>query len=295
MGKKYNIILDTDVGDDIDDAIAIAYAAIHPRINLLGLTTVFWKPDKRRELVLTLLGKLGFDNIPCYSGFSAPIGLNKWNGDESWSYWGNQFPFIDDFAEKDILTEGKNAVEYIIQTVMNSTYPITLVGIAPATNIAEAIKLEPAIAKKVERFVLMGGNVNSLKKEYNLCSDIKAYEIIFNTDTPLTLAPWESTKELYDYDFQERLIATGKNGEILNKLYELWLPYKNDKPDAIHYDLATLTVLTHPELFTLETIKLSLESNTGLLKRNKNGKKVTYIKGIDISAFFDDFFEVIST
>lgn len=290
---RYNIIIDTDIGDDIDDAMAIAYAALHPCINLLGLTTVFWKPEKRRELILTLLDQLGFSNIPCYSGFSVPIGLNKWNGDESWSYWGNQFPFIDYFAKKKIPSEEKNAVEYIVKTVMDSTSPVTLVGIAPATNIAEAIKLEPAIEKKIERLVLMGGNVNSLKKEYNLCSDIKAYEIILNTDIPLILAPWESTKELYDYNFQERLIVAGKNGEILNKLYELWLPYKNDKPDAIHYDLATLTVLTHPELFSLETIKLSLESETGLLSRNKNGKEVTYIKDIDVAGFFDDFFEVI--
>jgi len=287
---KYNIIIDTDIGDDIDDAMAIAYAAMHPRINLLGLTTVFWDPDKRCSLVLELLKQLGVKNIPCHSGFAKPKGSSIWDGGESQEYWGNQFPFIQTTYKENF----RDAIEYIIDTVMNSTLPVTLVGIAPATNIAEAIITEPRIAEKLEGLVLMGGNVEGNEAEYNLCRDIKAYDIVFKTDIALTLAPLEITKQLYDKNFKEKLNFTGKNGQVLTELYNFWEPYKKDKPDAVLYDLATVMLLTKPELFTVETVNLALNTETGLLEEKRDGKEIKYIRDIDITAFFDEFFESIS-
>ena len=67
------ILIDTDLGDDVDDAAALIMALNSPELEIVGITTVYLDTVKRAEMVLELCGKCGRSNIPVCAGFSRPL------------------------------------------------------------------------------------------------------------------------------------------------------------------------------------------------------------------------------
>jgi inosine-uridine nucleoside N-ribohydrolase len=274
--------------------MAIAFACMNNKINVAGLCTTFWKPEERRLLVLAMLKELGFDGVPCFSGASSAIGGDVWAAGEDEKYWGNQFPFYEE--RECAFGESKNAVQWIIDEAQAPDQRLTLLGIGPATNFALALQKKPEIKNGINEIILMGGNsIDPDIKEYNLCRDIKAYEILINSDLPITLAPIEATKDLCLDDFQSRLLSCGKVGLVLNELYELWKPFKRDKKDAILYDVAAAMFLSNPEVFEVLEGNFALDKEKGLLRESANGRPVRFIKKINHRAFWNCFFETIGS
>ena len=165
--QKEKIILDCDPGHD--DAVAIMLAAINPKIELLGITVVAGnqKLEKTVNNALKVCNHLNLD--------------------------------VPKFEELKIKAEDKHAVNFIIDTLMNSDEKITLVPTGPLTNIGMAIRFEPRIIEKINRIVLMGGSYQlgnmTPAAEFNILADPDAAHIVFSSGVKVVMMGLDLTRQ----------------------------------------------------------------------------------------------------
>lgn len=193
--QKEKIILDCDPGHD--DAVAIMLAAINPKIELLGITVVAGnqKLEKTVNNTLKVCNHLNL-NVPVYSGMSRPMIREQLIADDIHGETGLDGP---KFEELKIKAENKHAVNFIIDTLMNSDEKITLVPTGPLTNIGMAIRFEPKIIEKINRIVLMGGSYQlgnmTPAAEFNILADPDAAHIVFSSGVKLVMMGLDLTRQ----------------------------------------------------------------------------------------------------
>ena len=155
MNNLPKVILDTDIGDDIDDAFALLLLLESHKFDVLGITTVFRNSIKRAKMAKQLIDSLGYD-IKVYPGIDNPLKVSiddlispeikqKEKVDENNKYL---IPQWDESMEK-CQIENKSAVDFIVESVNKYPNEITIIPIGPMTNIASAIKKDPSIANKI--------------------------------------------------------------------------------------------------------------------------------------------------
>ena len=147
---KEKIIIDTDPGQDIDDLLAIWFALLRPEIDIRAITTVSYPSAKRARLVKRLLRFLDCRDIPVAAGMQLPLRAMsdeelQWQYDESNTM--NHYAFAEPEDNRD-RPDSNSAVDLIIRTVEENAGDISLVCIAPLTNIACALCKKPDIAVK---------------------------------------------------------------------------------------------------------------------------------------------------
>ena len=193
--QKEKIILDCDPGHD--DAVAIMLAAINPKIELLGITVVAGnqKLEKTVNNALKVCNHLNLD-VPVYSGMSRPMIREQLIADDIHGETGLDGP---KFEELKIKAEDKHAVNFIIDTLMNSDEKITLVPTGPLTNIGMAIRFEPRIIEKINRIVLMGGSYQlgnmTPAAEFNILADPDAAHIVFSSGVKVVMMGLDLTRQ----------------------------------------------------------------------------------------------------
>lgn len=145
------IIFDTDIGSDIDDALALALALQSPELDVRAVTTVTDDTVGRSRLAWKELGLYGRHDIPLATGAGETL-----MGPALTQRVPPQFQVL---TAQDVLppAASRRAADLIVDTLMESRRKLTLVPVGPLTNIALALKMEPRIKDKIERIVLMGG------------------------------------------------------------------------------------------------------------------------------------------
>ena len=206
---KHKIILDCDPGHD--DAIAILLAAHHPAIELLAITTVAGNQsvDKTTLNALKICTLANIRDVPVARGSERPIVRPARHAHDIHGESGMDGPQL---PEPDIEPVAQHAVNLLIDTLLHSDGDITLVPTGPLTNIATAIRSEPAILPKIQAISLMGGAIGvgntTPAGEFNIWADPEAAAIVFNCGRPLTMSPLEVTHQaLATEDVLNRLRA----------------------------------------------------------------------------------------
>jgi purine nucleosidase len=181
------ILLDTDIGDAIDDSLALALAINSPELDVRGVTTVIDDVESKTKLAWKEMTLLGRRDIPLAMGASEPL-LDPMVQSKP-----KQFEAL---TKADTIPDAarRSAVSLIVETLMNSREPITIVAIGPLTNIALALKTEPRIKQRLARIVLMGGAFNSPRAEYNIKRDPVAAQIVFHSGVAITAVGLEVTE-----------------------------------------------------------------------------------------------------
>jgi len=212
----YKIIIDTDIGDDVDDALAIALALKSPEVELIGITTVFKDTDKRAKLTKKLLEVAGFENIPVYAGCRNPI-IEKVDATEIPNQYSSDMDNIE-------YNSDLHAVDYLITTILQSNEDIIIVAIGPLTNLATAIIVEPKIKAKLKGIVMMGGSYSYHCNEYNILLDPEAAKIVFSSGIPIKALGIDITKKctLTSTQLKEMEECTTELGTFLMKLSSRW-------------------------------------------------------------------------
>lgn len=176
------IILDTDVGTDVDDAFAIAMAARVPRLKLEAVTTVYGDVQLRARLARKLLDLLGRSDVPVAAGLGQPLTPGK---QVYWGGWeGEGFLTPDDAT---LPLDSRPGVDLLIDTIARAQPPVTVVAIGPLTNIAAALNRRPALAGQVRQIICMAGTVVPKEEEWNVQCDPEAARIVLQSGAPLTL------------------------------------------------------------------------------------------------------------
>ncbi len=181
MTDKIPVILDTDIGGDIDDTWALAMLLQSPELDLKLVVTDTGDTTYRAKVAAKLLEVAGRTDVP------VAIGLHQGDGDGPQAAWVTNYDLADYPGE--VIRDG---VQALIDTIMASSEPVTLIAIGPVLNIAAALEREPRIAHNA-RFVGMHGSVRlgydgapETIAEYNVKADTAACRAAF-------VAPWEVT------------------------------------------------------------------------------------------------------
>lgn len=255
------IILDTDIGDDIDDALALAFAIMSGKVDVLGVTTVFRNAAQRAELACCLLEALGRTDIPVYTGIGKTIlqSIPDWQQVAA-NHRPGQMEVLKK-QEPSVQPQSDHAVDFIIETVMAGAGDITLMPIGPFTNIAAAFTLEPRLAQKA-KICMMGGATDRVRAEWNALCDPEATRIVFGTGVPITMVGLDvTTKCVMSY---EQVKAVGAVDRPINQIcFELIHLWGGDNPEprpTLHDPLAVATLI---DPTFCETREMRIEVETG--------------------------------
>jgi inosine-uridine nucleoside N-ribohydrolase len=279
MPAKTPVILDTDIGTDIDDAFALALIIKSPELKLLGVTTVSGDTAARARLAAKLLWEAGgiWRQVPVVAGppeAAQSIEQTRW---------------ADGFVSPQILKE--SAVSFLRGKFHQYPGQITLIAIGELTNVAAVLKADPLVAKKIKRIALMGGSINrgygpgsKPEPEWNIKSNPAAARVVFSSGIPIIMAPLDVTAML-------QLDAAGRNrifsshtavGDSLSAVYKLW----NHETPTLFDPMAVALVL---DPAVCQTKDLAIEVDNQGLTRVVEGKPANATVGLqtDPARFFE--------
>lgn len=263
---RQKIILDCDPGHD--DAIALLLAGHHPQIELLAITTVAGNQsvDKTTLNALKICSLAGLRSIPIARGMDRPLVVPAQHAADIHGESGLDGPALPD---PEIEPVSKHAVDLIIELLMNSDGDITLVPTGPLTNIAMAIRREPAILPKIKGISLMGGaigpgNVTSAA-EFNIYADPHAAAIVFGCGRPITMCPLEVTHQaLATENVLQRLRAARRPvatlaADLLDFFAETYRKVF-DFPAAPVHDPCAVAAVIDPTIIKSKPVRVEIET-----------------------------------
>lgn len=266
MGRP--ILLDVDTGTD--DALAILYAVRHPELDLLGISCVAGNSGVDQVVTNTLkvLDAAGASpDIPVARGAAQPLverarPEGAFHGTDGLS--GVQ---LDESTRQSI---DLPAVEMLRQQIATSAEPVTLVGLAPQTNLAMLLTLYPEVADNLERIVFMGGSASTgnvtAVAEFNVWQDPEAATCVVESTIPTTMYGLDVfTRLAVDRATADRLstspdAGTKAAGELLYRRGA-----RSDRPGHPYVgligDAGALVLLTDPDLFIGHTLPVRVNLN----------------------------------
>lgn len=262
------IILDCDPGHD--DAIAIMLAAKHPSIELLGISIVAGNQILDKTLVngLNVCQMLNIDT-PVYAGMPQPIMRQQIVADNIHGETGLDGPVFGPLTRK---AETKHAVNFIIDTLMNSDGDITLVPVGPLTNIAVAMRMQPKIIPKIREIVLMGGAYGTgnftPSAEFNIFADPEAARVVFTAGAPLVMMGLDLTHQtVCTPDIITRMEkAGGPAGMLFSDMMNFTLKTQHDNyglaGGPVH-DATCVAYLINPDAFNVQPMFVEIDVNSG--------------------------------
>jgi inosine-uridine nucleoside N-ribohydrolase len=187
---KIPVILDTDIGDDIDDTWALGLLLLQPNLDILLITTVSEYPAyDRARLVHQFLSNVGRSDIPVVSGLVTKQGHS------------NQSSWLERW---DTPLSTNSAVQSMVNTVLQHPSPVTVITIGPLTNLASAYTQNPKIADRIN-WVAMAGSYRECSRltrqpilEYNIVQDIPSAQLVFGVEwASARLAPLDVCNVVY--------------------------------------------------------------------------------------------------
>lgn len=254
------IIIDTDPG--IDDAVAIAIALFSEELDVRLITTVAGNVslDKVTYNTLRIL-KFFKKEVPVARGAAEPLILPLLDASNVHGKSGMEG---FDFEEPDDhLLLPEHAVNAMRRVIMESEEPVTLVPIAPLTNIALLLKLYPEVKANIREIVLMGGSASRGNKgvmsEFNVATDPEAAKIVFDCGLPLVMAGLDvGWKALVLPEDSAKLPQLGEVGRMA---YCLFQKYRGGsmKTGLKMYDSCAIAYLLKPEMYQMEETFVDVE------------------------------------
>lgn len=280
---KIPILLDTDVGDDIDDALALGLILSSPELELRGVTTVFGDAHTRALLLCRLLHAVGRDNIPVASGRPAK---------DPPEYRGQlQYGLRPAYRKRPVK---ESAVEFLYNQLKAEPSKFTLVAIGPLTNVAELLAKHPECKPWIKRLVLMGGAVRvgysgkpPAEVEWNIKCDIAAARAVFRSGVPLVVAPLDATTDLKLKGKQRDAVfrAGTPLSNQLRALFQLW-----DQPTPTLFDPVAVTLCFDERFFKMEDLRLEVDDKgiTRIGTGKPNARVATSVRRDDFLRWFSE-------
>jgi purine nucleosidase len=300
------LIIDTDAG--IDDAVALMLALRHPDAQIEAITTVCGNValDKVIPNVLTVLEVMGVD-VPVYAGADRPL-VMEWSPETS--VHGEDG--LGNYTPRPRLTRAIEAEHAALALVrLANTYPgeLTLVALAPLTNIALATRLDPTFPSKIGDFIFMGGtiaaqgNTDNLAAEWNIYCDPEAAHITLEAFPMARMVSWETTLQypLPMAQYHELAALPTKSAQFFERINRMFADLMENArlpgyllADGLAMAVALEPTIVQESMTRYVTIELhgthargqTIIDHRGRLKRAPNVEIVT---AVDMAAVYDLF------
>jgi purine nucleosidase len=245
------VIFDTDIGDDIDDAYALGLLLRSPEVEVLGVTTAFQDTHLRARLAARFLDSAGRKDVTVYEG-------PKTTGKSHFT----QTKWAEGLPDRTF----PDAIEFVLETIRKNPGQITLVAVAPLTNVGALIAKDPNTFRKLKRVVLMGGSIArgygnkpEPEAEWNIISDVAAAKALFGSGVPLYVMPLDSTEIPLDVARQTQLF--GKRTGMTNALEELtaeWSVATHQKSPLL-FDAVAAAYAVKPEICPMTAMRIEVD------------------------------------
>jgi inosine-uridine nucleoside N-ribohydrolase len=290
------VILDTDIGDDIDDVWAIVLLLVSEEFDIKMITSATGDTRARAKTIAKILERLGRNDIPI------GIGKKTQSKHNYLSRWVEDYN-LENYKGR-IYEDGADAMASIIT---ESEKPITIITIGPLTNIAESINSEPDITKNAHLVGMLGsiytGYAHHPKgkpsAEWNVVQDIDAAKTVFNSAIPMTITPLDTcgTIRLEGDKYQKIVNSENHAAKLIIETYGEWLnrrfgrgnnrrQWVNSKSTVL-YDTAAVYLAMKTDLLKMENLKVSV-NNDGYTVIDDNAKEIEVAtKWKDLEAFED--------
>ena len=256
--KRIPVILDTDIGDDIDDTWALAVLLGTPQVDLKLIVTATDNTPLKTRLVAKILAAVGRTDIPLATGVKQndkTINQAAWLGDYS----------LDSYKGKVI----EDGVQALIDTIKASPEPVVLCVLGPQTNIAAALARDPSIAAKA-RVVSMFGSVyigyggkKTPGAEYNVKRDPKAAQAVFAAPWKITIAPLDScgTFRIAGERYARLAASEAPRAKVVIDNYNQWKNRKSHPAgsSSVLYDTIAAYLCLDEKFCAMKTVKLKVD------------------------------------
>ena len=274
------VIIDTDIGDDIDDAFAIALAVRSPELQLLGVTTTFGDTEARARIAARLLEEAGRADIPVLAGVPT-----KTSNVMTQRRYGQNAQFAK--------AAPAGAVDFILEQIQKHPGQITLVAIGPLMNVGALIDKDAATFRKLKRVVIMGGSIEcgygelwicpqrGPDAEWNIVNDITSAKKLFQSGVPLYMMPLDSTQLKLDETKRAYLFRQGTRlTDALTLLYHEW-----GQPTPTLFDPVTIAFMVNPNICPVEPMHIRVDDK-GFTRREAGETNAQVCMKSDETAFF---------
>jgi len=241
---RMKVLLDTDIGTDIDDAWALGLLIASPNVDLVGVTITDGDTAARAKVACKLLHVTGRDEVPVAVGrrTALPNGVDY------------QFTWAEEFTAKQPVTQ--SAADFIVDTLRAHPGEITLVAVGPLQNVADAIRKEPNLGTLAKRVVLMSGSIGRnawspwAVPEWNVARSTADAQLVYST-LSMTTVPLDSTTYV-TLKPEERARLQSHNSPLtraLEALYRLWLNDQSTRM-TLHDQMAVAETLRPGAFFS---------------------------------------------
>jgi len=253
QGTREKIIIDTDIGDDVDDAFALALAVKSAEFEIVGVTTAFGETELRARIVDRFLGEVGRTDIPVMAGKATPATPMSQRR----------------YAEAGHFTKNSHgdAADFLLDQIRKHPGEITLIAIGPLMNVGASIDRDASTFRKLKRVVIMGGSVRkgygdygynehfSPAPEWNILNDVGSAQKLFASGVPLFVMPLDSTQLKLDEVKRAFLFTRGTAlTDQLAILYHLWA---QDTPTL--FDPMAVAFALKPELCPVTALHIRVD------------------------------------
>ena len=279
LGTPEKVIIDTDIGDDIDDAFAVALALKSPELQILGISTTFGDTEARAKILDRILGEAGRSDIPVLAG--TPTHTTNPMTQRRYGEGGH-------FAK----SVHPNSVDFILDQIRRYPGQITLIAIGPLMNVGALIDKDPQTFLKLKRVVMMGGSIergygdpwspsHGPDAEWNIINDIPAAKKLFLSGVPLYVMPLDSTQLKFDevkraYLFRQATPLT----DALTLLYHEW---GQDTPTL--FDPMTIAYILNPQICPVQPMHIVVDDK-GFTRQEPGAPNAQVCLHSDSNAFF---------
>lgn len=251
--------VDTDIGDDLDDAFAIALLLRSPEVRIIGISTTFGDTELRARLLDRFLATSHAHGIPVYTGVPTATA--------------NLFTQRE-YAEQSPVRAHPDAVTALLAAVHQYGDRLTLLAIGPLFNVAQAIDRDPVTMHQLGRIVLMGGSIRQGYRtaqghrtppaaEWNIAKDPPGAKTVFASGIPLFVFPLDSTQIALGKSDRERIFsAHSALNRQLQTLYLEWQPHSwNHSTSPVLFDAVAASSLIAPQLCPTQPMRIAITSD----------------------------------
>ncbi len=245
------VIFDTDIGDDIDDAYALGFLLRSPEVSVVGVTTAFQDTHLRARLATRFLNSAGRSDVPVYEG--PKTGGKSHFTQSKWAEGSPDRTYPD-------------AITFMLDTIRKYPGEITLVAVAPLTNVGQLIAKDPKTFRKLKRVVIMGGSVShgygtkeQPEAEWNIVNDVPAAKALFESGVPLYVMPLDSTQIPLDPERQRELFAKGTGmAKAFEELTAEWSAATHHESPTL-FDVVAAAYAVKPEICPTTAMRIEVD------------------------------------
>jgi purine nucleosidase/pyrimidine-specific ribonucleoside hydrolase len=294
------VIIDTDIGDDIDDSFALLMAVLSNKMDIIGITTCFRDSRKRARIVKSLLNSISSD-IEVYAGEDLPMNKNiiyaefdKFNNDGE-----AIMPYY--FSEMENLSiSSTNAIDFIIDSVKKYPNEITVISIGPLTNLAKVEEKSPETYKLIKSILFMGGQTESIFKEWNVRCDVEAAKKVFSTGVPLKVIGLNVTSQckLSLEDVAQVMKLEDKDyGSLLKRMLKAYLDFFDGKRLPVMHDPLTIACyysdFCEYETHRVDVIDKGTERGRTIINPNSSNLEIAVANNVNVKEFLKYMFNTL--